>query len=175
LFPASTIVALEPDPAIFPFLKENVRRNGLEGVELVHAAVADCAGTLTFFSDAKYGSRLVVNDDSAPSEGWERFEVPSVRLDSLLDEPVDFMKVNIEGAETAALEAAGDALRKVNEMIIEYHHLPGLPRTLHRLLAILDEGGFEYLVHDYYSERRGPFHLTSETRAFPLIHALRKD
>jgi FkbM family methyltransferase len=177
LYPAATVVALEPDPAIFPYLEQNVRQNGLEGVEIVQAAVSDRAGKLTFFSDAKYGSRLVSEDESnsAPPDGWERFEVPSVRLDSLLNEPVDFMKMNIEGAETAALEGAGEALRKVREMIIEYHHLPGLPRTLHRLLGTLDERGFEYLVHDYYGVRHGPFSLTTETRAFPLIHAVRYD
>src|SRR4051794_24416776 len=41
LYPAATIVALEPDPAIFPYLEENLRLNGLEGVELLQAAVAD--------------------------------------------------------------------------------------------------------------------------------------
>lgn len=177
LYPAATIVALEPDPAIFPYLEQNVGRNGLEGVELVQAAVSDRVGKLTFFSDAKYGSRIVPDDenDGTPPEGWERFEVPSLRLDSLLSEPVDFMKVNIEGAETSALEGAGEALRNVRKMIIEYHHLPGLPRTLHRLLGTLDERGFDYLVHDYYGARRGPFSLTTETRAFPLIHAVRYD
>jgi FkbM family methyltransferase len=174
-YPTAKIVALEPDPAIFPYLEENVRLNGLEEVELVQAAVADRVGTLTFFSDAKYGSRLVTDGDSAPPDGWRRFEVPSVRLDSLLDQPFDFMKVNIEGAETTALEAAGEALRNVREMIIEYHHLPGLPRTLHRLLAVLDARGFDYLVHDYYGERRGPFNLSRDTRAFPLVHAVRND
>jgi FkbM family methyltransferase len=175
LYPAATIVALEPDPAIFPYLEENVRLNGLDRVELVHAAVADRTGTLTFFSDAKYASRLVGDGDSTPLEGRQRFEVAAVRLDSLLNEPVDFMKMNIEGAETRALEAAGEALRNVREMIIEYHHLPGLPRTLHRLLAVLAGRGFEYLVHDYYGQRHGPFSLARETRAFPLIHAVRND
>jgi FkbM family methyltransferase len=175
LYPASTIVGLEPDPAIFPYLEQNVGLNALDGVEIMQAAVADRVGTLTFFSDAKYGSRLVGDGESTPPEGWQRFDVPAVRLDSLLDESVDFMKMNIEGAETSVLEAAGEALRNVNEMMIEYHHLPGLPRTLHRLLAVLEERGFECLVHDYYGERRGPFSLTAETRAFPLIHAIRRN
>ncbi len=175
LYPAATILALEPDPAIFPYLEENVRLNGLDNVQLVQAAVADRMGTMTFFSDAKYGSRLVVDGNSTPPQGWQRFEVPAVRLDSLLDEPVDFMKMNIEGAETSVLEAAGVALRNVREMIIEYHHLPGLPRTLHKLLAVLAEHGFDYRVHDINSEKRGPFRLAADTRAFPLVHALRND
>jgi hypothetical protein len=98
-----------------------------------------------------------------------------MRLDALLQEPVDFMKMNIEGAETTALEAAGAALRRVREMIIEYHHLPDLPRTLHRLLAALAEHGFDYRVHDIHGETRGPFQLSPDTRAFPLVHALRID
>jgi FkbM family methyltransferase len=175
LYPGATIVALEPDPAIFPYLEENVRTNGLSGVELVHAAVGDRDGTLAFVSDGKYGSRLAdVDPDDVPA-GWERYEVPCVRLADLLDEPVEFMKMNIEGAETSVLQGGGDALRQVREMIIEYHRLPGLPRTLHTLLETLDRHGFDYAVHDYYGPRRGPFRLTPETRAFPLVHARRID
>ena len=37
----------------------------------------------------------------------------------------------------------------VQEMVIEYHHLPGLPRTLHRILALLHRQGFEYLINSF--------------------------
>lgn len=173
LYPAARVVALEPDPVIFPYLERNLATNGIHDVEVRQAAVSDRGGTLAFHSDGKYGSRLA--DDTPPPAGWQTYEVPCITLADLLEEPVDFMKMNIEGAETAVLEGAGYALRSVREMIIEYHHLPGLPRTLASLLSTLDTQGFDYVIHDYYGPRSGPFTLTPETRAFPLVHARRLD
>jgi hypothetical protein len=100
-----------------------------------------------------------------------------VRLSSYLDEPVDFLKINIEGAEWEALADSGDRLQLVNEMVIEYHHLPGLPRTLHDILSLLHRQGFEYLVNDFDSETNGgvqpPFRLAPDSRYFLLIYARR--
>jgi hypothetical protein len=66
-------------------------------------------------------------------------------------------------------------LHHVKEMVIEYHHLPGLPRTLHKILEILDRQGFEYLINDFDAETNGsvapPFRLASESRYFLLIYA----
>ena len=44
---------------------------------------------------------------------------------------------------------------------------------LEKVLKAMQPSGFEYLVHDYYGEHRGPFRLAPETRAFPLVHAVR--
>jgi hypothetical protein len=87
--------------------------------------------------------------------------------------------MNIESAEWKVLADSEDRLRQVQEMVIEYHHLPGLPRTLHRILELLHRQGFEYLVNDFDSETnsgvRPPFHLTPTSRYYLLIYAKRMD
>jgi hypothetical protein len=87
------------------------------------------------------------------------------------------LKMNIEGAEYDVIAECADRLRNVREIIIEYHHLPGLPRTLHQILAILHEQGFEYLINDFDSETntgvRAPFQLTPDSRYFLLLYARR--
>ena len=40
-----------------------------------------------------------------------------------LTEPVDFLKMNIEGVEWEVLADSEDLLRQVREIVIEYHHL----------------------------------------------------
>jgi hypothetical protein len=64
-------------------------------------------------------------------------------------------------------------------MVLEYHHLPELPRTLHKILALLHEKGFEYLVNDFDAETnaavRPPFRLTPDTRYYLLVYARRVD
>jgi hypothetical protein len=87
--------------------------------------------------------------------------------------------MNIEGAELEVLADSEDRLRQINEMIIEYHHLPGLPRSLHDILQLLHRQGFEYLINDFDSETNGgvqpPFRLSPESRYFLLIYAKRLD
>jgi len=87
--------------------------------------------------------------------------------------------MNIEGAECDVITECADKLRQVREIMIEYHHLPGLPRTLHQILTILHEQGFEYLINDFDPETNGgakaPFVLAPATRYFVLIYARRLD
>jgi hypothetical protein len=146
-------------------------------VRLVQAALAAQEGTLTFYSDGKYGSCLAEHVPCDIPDGWAKYEVPCVRLRDYLTEPVDFLKGNIEGAEWEVLADSEDRLRQVREMVIEYHHLPGLPRTLHKILELLHRQGFEYLINDFDAETnsgvRPPFRLTPESRYFLLIYARR--
>ena len=97
VYPRSRIIGFEPDPAIFPCLQENMGRNGLADVQLVQAAVAGRQATLTFYSDGKYGSCLADHLPADVPESWQKYEVPCVRLRDYLTEPVDFLKMNVEG------------------------------------------------------------------------------
>ncbi len=179
LYPRSRIVGFEPDAEIFPYLQENVAGNRLKDVKLVKAALSQQEGLIEFFSDGKYGSSLSEQLCADTSVSWKRCRVSSVRLRDYLREPVDFLKMNIEGAEYEVLEDSEDLLGQVREIIIEYHHLPGLPRALHRILEILHRRGFEYLINDFDSETNGgvepPFKLTPKSRYFLLIYAKRLD
>jgi FkbM family methyltransferase len=176
IYPEARITTFEPDPAVFGYLQDNMIRHGMTDVGLVQAAVCGSEGFLTFHSDGKYASSLA-SETALLEKGWTKQRVPCVRLSNYLTESIDFLKINIEGAEWEALADSGDRLRLVNEMVIEYHHLPGLPRTLHNILDLLDRQGFEYLVNDFDSETNGgvqpPFRLAPESRYFLLIYGRR--
>ncbi|MEM4218058.1 MAG: FkbM family methyltransferase, partial [Candidatus Methanomethylicaceae archaeon] len=98
VYPQARIIGFEPDPAIFPYLQENVTRNSLKDVQLVQAALAPKEGSLAFYSDGKYGSCLAEHLPTDIPEGYQKYEVPCVRLKDYLTKPVDFLKMNIEGA-----------------------------------------------------------------------------
>lgn len=177
VYPRARIIGFEPDTEVFPYLERNVEKNGLQGVRLVQAALSSKEGLIEFFSDGKYGSSLSEEAFARSDLRWTRSSVSSVRLRSYLDEPVDFLKMNIEGAEYEVLKNSEEKLDQVKEMVIEYHHLPGLPRNLHKILEILDRHRFEYLINDFDSETNGivkpPFKLAPDSRYFLLIYAKR--
>jgi FkbM family methyltransferase len=178
-YPRARILGFEPDPVVYPYLEENVSGNHLSDVTVKRAAVAGREGMLTFYSDGKYEACLA---DHLPSggvpAGWQKMEVPCVLLRDFLGEPVDLLKMNIEGAEHEVLTACADRLRMIREMIVEYHHLPGLPRTLHQILGLLHEQGFEYLVNDFdpltNPAAQPPFRLDAQTRYYLLVYARRR-
>jgi len=178
-YPKSRVIGFEPDPSIFPYLKENVEHASLRDVKLIQAAVAAQDGSLRFYSDGKYGSCLAATGGSKPPAGWKAYNVPCIRLRDYLTETVDFLKMNIEGAEWDVLADSEDRLSQVRELVVEYHHLPGSPRTLHRILELLHRCGFEYLINDFDLETnpgsQPPFHLAPDSRYFLLIYGKRKD
>jgi FkbM family methyltransferase len=178
-YPRARIIGFEPDPAIVPFLECNIAGNNLKDVRCVQAALSCDGEKKIFFSDGICGSGLAETLTRENSHGWKQYEVSCMRLRDYLTEPVDFLKMNIEGAEYEVLADSEDRLRQIREMIIEYHHLPGLPRSLHQILELLHRQGFEYLINDFDSETNGgvqpPFRLMPESRYFLLIYAKRTD
>ena len=179
VYPHARIIAFEPDPDIVPFLERNITDNNLTDVQWLQSALSNDAEKKVFFSDGICGSGLAEPLTLESSHTWKKYEVSCARLRDYLTEPIDFLKMNIEGAEYEVLADSEDRLTQIREMIIEYHHLPGLRRSLHQILEILHRQGFEYLINDFDSETNGgvqpPFRLAPESRYFLLIYAKRID
>ena len=136
LYPASEIVAFEPDPTLFAVLERNVRGHGYEDVQLVRRALWSSETTLGFWQEGADGGRIAVGTDPTTTQ------VQAARLAGYLERPVDFLKVDIEGAETEVLRDCRDLLGNVTHLYVEYHSIPGQPQSLPTLLEILVSAGF---------------------------------
>lgn len=117
-FPAARIVAVEPDPSAFARLRRNVA--GLPNVQALNLAVGGRSGRARFEPAAwSWGSHLAA--DQTAGDG---VEVEILSFDDLLrrlDLPaVDLVKMDIEGAEYAMLDAAA-RLGDVGELVGELH------------------------------------------------------
>lgn len=142
-YPGARITAVEGNPATFALLERNIRENGLTGVEVRHAALAPVAGETTYYVDAD-GSW----GDAAVRQPWHdestrQITVPAISLSSLLNEPVDLLKLDIEGMETAVLAEAAPNLGNARRIVLEFHgsRLTSENRV-DRLLATLRGAGF---------------------------------
>jgi FkbM family methyltransferase len=146
--PRARVTVFEPDPANFSLLRRNLDAARLDGVEAVQAALAGAAGELDFAretGDAE-GVNAALAAPSAAGAG-DLLKVRALTLSSFVDGEIDFLKMDIEGAEEEVLRelAAAGRLRHVARMAVEYHHHrePGRDR-LAGFLALLEENGFGY-------------------------------
>jgi len=144
LFPSAKIDTFEADPNIVEVLQKNIDSFGLHDVAVHHAAVSDKTGTVQFVSsgpDSGYVSK---------SANQASVAVPAVRLSDWLGEPIDFLKLDIEGAECDVILDCLSHLKNVSGIFVEYHSFAGEPQRLPEMLANLQDAGFRIFVQTDY-------------------------
>ncbi|MBI3663829.1 MAG: FkbM family methyltransferase [Acidobacteria bacterium] len=148
-FPESRVIAFEPDPDTFAALEKNAAGQGWRDVELHNCAVYARTGEVEFHYDPEQPGavRNSVDGDTGPAVR----RVPAVALSEFIREEVDFLKLDVEGAEMAVLEevARSGKLRNIRAMAVEYHHhmVPTEDR-FSELLRLLEDNGYGYVLHD---------------------------
>ena len=163
LHPRSRIIAFEPDPTIFEVLNKNVASSQLDQVDTRQAAVWTEDGELRFFSE---GSLAGSSEVDLRAQGLATM-VRAERLKPLLqNEKVDFLKIDIEGAENAVMFDIEDELDNVEHLFFEYHSVLGKDQMLGDLLNIASRKGFRYVINGPHGARL-PF-IDRKTRTFDL-------
>lgn len=149
LYPRARVVGFEADPNIFRYLENNVGK--LCNVEISNAAIWTENGKINFGCQGADGGSLVNSFDS-------NVQVDSVRLRDYLEKEdrVDFLKIDIEGAETDVLKDCENCLGKVENIFIEYHSISSEKQTLDVLLKILSDNGYRYYIEGLYHKRKSP-------------------
>jgi FkbM family methyltransferase len=169
IYPDSKIIGFEPDGNIYNILQSNIKANDLPNIEVINAALSSSDGFLEFYPDGTDGGSLFHENANAV------IKVPSLRLSKFIDRPIDFLKMNIEGAETEVLYEIEGKLNLINEMVIEYHSFDNSKQKLHEILELLNRNGFMYLINDFDTGTnpnvKAPFRLNKETKYFLLIYA----
>ncbi len=141
------VVALEPDPQNHATCRRNIDRNvqhnRLDNIVLIQAALGSEPGALMLSAEGAMGSALI---DIAGTHRGTAVEVRAVTLAGIAHEQgldhVDFIKMDIEGSELAALTASADFLRRHRpRMIIEPHYVDGV-LTSDAVVAFLTSLGY---------------------------------
>jgi FkbM family methyltransferase len=148
LFPDATIQCFEPDRRTFELLRSNVERNAFAKVNLHNVALWDEATEIPFYVDSNAPGNLLMSTNGNRTTGTPAL-VPARRLSTYIDQDVDLLKLDVEGAELRVLRELADSgkISRIRQMIVEYHHkIPGESSAMSHLLRILEEHGFEYQV-----------------------------
>lgn len=126
---AGRVDCFEPEPDNLAELERNVAANGFRNVRVSAVALGD--------SHAEVGLQRGVNG-TVLADGGAELQVPLRRLDELIDVPIDFLKIDVEGYEAHVLRGAADTLRSSRPtLFVEVH--PWLLPAGESVPALLDE------------------------------------
>lgn len=157
IYPSSKIYAFEPDPVIFRVLEKNISSNNISNVELINKAIWSSETTLQFSSEGADGGRINTGNDT------NLVSVGAVKLSECLKQvdKVDFLKIDIEGAEVEVINECINFLKDLKFIFIEFHSFSSRKQFLGHLISLLEEIGFRIHIHPQFTSKR-PFLGASE-------------
>ena len=150
--PTATIIAFEPDKNNFELLQKNIASHGLQNVELKNEAVWKEETMLSFGSEGTMSSKIVFDKEAHPSTLTK-----AVRLKDYLNRKIDFLKIDIEGAEYQVLCDISDNLSFVKNLFVEYHGMFGQVSELSELFDLFSKKGFRYYIKEATGVYETPF------------------
>ena len=177
---AGRVYAFEPDPAAFAILERNVRLNGLENVVLEQKAVSNEAGSIQLFLAATNKGDHRIYD----VEGEERqaIDVEAVALDAYfegVEDAVDFVKVDAQGAEGVILDGMLGLIGKSDDLVMAFEYSPqslmGTGYTGNHLLKTFRGFGltmFDLGIGDRVRSRMQPVGAAQLHRRYPPTRPL---
>ena len=163
--PTAKIVALEPCAMTFTALEAQIRDNGLDGrVECVQAGLAGASGQRWMKVGCASPRRRVMPADAAQPPP-QAVPVHCITLAEALDrfglQPLDFLKMDIQGSEWEVLFATPLAiLRGIRHIQLEYH--PFHKRfgwTPENLIGHLERAGHRLVWRTEDAQQTGLAHL----------------
>ena len=134
-WPDAKIVAVEPLPQNAEALRQNIWQNQFKNIEVIEAALSTKEGEQALYFDQSENEWLSVASFQPgawdQSQTSEEVKVKTLLLDSLLKQPVDLLKLDIEGAEIDVLSQA-KLLHHIKNIIIELHP-PNTPEDIFKI------------------------------------------
>ena len=147
--PNGRVIAVEADPTAYRCLEKLCRLLGLCNVTLVNSAIGDFEGVakLTQSDGGAITNKLTTDHQD------DVIDVPMTTLDLLIKklglERIDFLKMNIEGAEVPALTAFIEQKMIVKHWCISCHDFMGKPEdcTFDFVTQWLSNSGLAFTRH----------------------------
>jgi FkbM family methyltransferase len=158
--PNGKVVAIEADPRNFNILKRNIKLNNLKNIITLNCAAYSEETKVKMYLRSEGLSEALYNTVmSNRFEPVKFFEVRANTLDHLIQsegihlEQINWIKIDVEGAELEVLKGAKSILSKSNNisLLIEVHLLSGNMTLYEPIRELLDTNNFKIdyeMVHE---------------------------
>ena len=134
LCPQGYVIGIEADHHVYELTRDNIAINGFRHARVIHAAASDLPGELTLFRrNTRSGNTSITPVDQGFTASMgelpvESFSVPTVRIDDLQSElngRLDFIKIDVEGAEPLVISGASEVIDANDNISILMEWSPG--------------------------------------------------
>ncbi len=158
-YPGARIYCIEADKEIAKLLKSNIDRNRFEDVSVIAKAAWINNDGVYFNSDGADGGNIA-------SKGTF---IESINFNEILSEfdNIDFIKIDIEGAEKILVPNCINNLSRCNNIFLEYHTSGNEKQNLAEILNKFEELGYRYFIKNE-NKRESPFVNKSIDKAFDM-------
>lgn len=146
LFPNARIIAFEPLPDNQKMIRSNLVKYGVSNIEVVPIALSDTKGIVDFYVSSgspegklnsdewNYGNKsssLLKPDKHLEITPWVKFDqvisVPTNTLEDVCKElnisSIDFIHMDVQGAELKVLKGAGELIRNIKVVWLEVSNI----------------------------------------------------
>jgi len=161
-YPQSRIIAFEPDTENYNILKKNIEGWNFDNVNIQNCAVWDKNEEMIFEQKGGMAGRLI--NESGTSSRLKKIETK--RLKDFLNEKVDLLKIDIEGAEYEVLLDCSDMLGNVDKIFIEFHADFNELHKLNEILNILTKNNFRYYIKEAGEIFKQPLYETKRPEGY---------
>jgi len=141
------VYAYEASAKNYALLTENRQLNNLKNLHIENSAVSDRCGELPLYTPA--GNSILgslLQETSSSIEMVQATTFSDIIAEHALEQ-IDFLKVDVEGAEFEILfDCSDETLAKIRHLVIEYHDFEGGKRSHLDLVELLNLHGFKVVV-----------------------------
>ena len=141
------VYAYEAASKNYALLSENRQLNGLKNLYIENSAISDRRGKLPLYTPANnsiLGS--LMQETSRYKEMVQATTFSDIIAEHAIEQ-IDFLKVDVEGAEFDILfDCSDDTLAKIRRMVIEYHEFEDAKHSHRDLVNLLSTHGFKVVV-----------------------------
>jgi len=155
----SKIIAIEPDSLNFNKLVQNVKYNGMSGIESINCAISNKNGQSEFFMGNGVNSTLLT-EYALIKPGAISGLVETRTLAKVIEEnnltQIDFLKMDCEGAEYQILMGMpSDVFDKITTISMEFHDMKDARYTGETITDVLNRNGFKIVKYKYDKSTKG--------------------
>lgn len=178
-YPRAKIIAFEPDPISYGCLKQNIEVNHLTEVICCNIALSDSIGSTHLYGDFSDNSESVGN---SIIPGWgqrDRYSQKVVATDKLsryLNQEIDLLKLDVEGAEQNILNDIHEKLSYIKNIYLEQHQFNRASNQRNLKEVINDLQNLNYIVthskEDLFNLLKNKYPVWANEQR-PIIHKIK--
>lgn len=165
-YPQATIICFEPDPTAFKLLEKNIAINNLQNVQAFNVALSNQTGTITLYGEVDGLETDQRGNSIIDVWGKQRIScseimVQSACLSSYINQEIDFLKMDIEGAEQMVIEELGDKLQLIKKICMEVHEVKNkkINNSLEQIYLILKNYKYKLKIKPQHIIKKLPEHI----------------